>query len=80
MRFTLCLMDSVMHISEAARRLSVSPQHLRMLEWQGRVPLARRDLNGRIYTEFDIALLKSMGVGSCPRKLKRAEEVLGPAK
>jgi hypothetical protein len=73
-------MDSVMHISEAARRLSVSPQHLRVLEWQGRVPLARRDLNGRIYTEFDIALLKSMGVGSRPRKLKRAEEVLGPAK
>jgi hypothetical protein len=77
MQFTLCLMDSVMHIGEAARRLSVSPQHLRMLEWQGRVPLARRDLNGRIYTEFDIALLKRMGVGSRPRKLKRAEEVLG---
>jgi DNA-binding transcriptional MerR regulator len=70
-------MDSVMHIGEAARRPSVSPQHLRMLEWQGRVPLARRDLNGRIYTEFDIALLKRMGVGSRPRKLKRAEEVLG---
>ena len=68
-----------MHISEAARRLSVSPQHLRMLEWQGRIPPARRDFNGRIYTEFDIALLKSMGVGSRPRKLKRAEEVLGPA-
>jgi hypothetical protein len=73
-------MDSVMHISEAARRLSVSPQHLRMLEWQGRIPPARRDFNGRIYTEFDIALLKSMGVGSRPRKLKRAEEVLWPAK
>ena len=79
MRFTLCLMDSVMHISEAARRLSVSPQHLRMLEWQGRIPPARRDFNGRTYTEFDIALLKSMGVGSRPRKLKRAEDVLGPA-
>lgn len=48
-----------------------------MLEWQGRIPLARRDYNGRIYSEFDIALLKSMGVGSRPRKLKRAEEVLG---
>ena len=71
-------MDSVMHISEAARRLNVSPQHLRMLEWQGRIPPARRDLNGRTYTEFDIALLKNMGVGSRPRRLKRAEEVLGP--
>lgn len=71
-------MDSVQfHISEAARRLSVTPKHIRVLERDGRIPLARRDLNGRIYTEFDIALLKSMGVGSRPRKLKRAEEALG---
>ncbi len=66
-----------MHISEAARRLDVSAQHLRMLEWQGRIPIARRDYNGRIYTEFDVALLRSMGVGSRPRKLKRPEEVFG---
>ena len=65
------------HISEAAKRLSVTPQHLRMLEWQGRIPPARRDLNGRVYSDFDIALLRSMGVGSRPRKLKQAEEVLG---
>ena len=69
-------MDSVVHISEAARQLNVSPQHLRILEWQGRIPPTRRDYNGRIYTEFDIALLRSMGVGQRPRKLKRAEEVL----
>lgn len=71
-------MDSVQfHISEAARRLSVTPKHIRVLKRDGRIPLARRDLNGRIYTGFDIALLKSMGVGSRPRKLKRAEEALG---
>ena len=69
-------MDSVMHISEAARRLSVSPQHLRMLEWQGRVPLARRDLNGRIYSDYDLALLKALGVGQRPRRLKRPDELL----
>jgi DNA-binding transcriptional MerR regulator len=69
-----------MHISEAARRLGITPHHLRVLEWQGRVPPARRDYNGRIYTEFDIALLRSMGVGSRPRKLKRAEEVLEAAR
>jgi DNA-binding transcriptional MerR regulator len=68
-------MDGV-HISEAAKRLSVTPQHLRMLEWQGRIPQARRDLNGRIYSDFDIALLKSLGVGSRPRKLKTPQEVL----
>jgi hypothetical protein len=70
-------MDGVFHIGEAARRLSVTPQHLRILEWHGRIPPARRDFNGRIYTKFDIALLKSMGVGSRPARLKRAEEVLG---
>lgn len=70
-------MERGVRISETARRLGVSSQHLRMLEWQGRVPPARRDFNGRIYSEFDIALLKSMGVGSRPRKLKRAEEVVG---
>lgn len=65
------------HISEAARRLGVTPHHLRVMEWRERIPLARRDFNGRIYSEFDIALLKAIGVGSRPSKLKRAEEVLG---
>jgi len=64
------------HIGEAARRLGVTPHHLRVMEWRGRIPLARRDLNGRIYSEFDIALLRSMGVGSRPSKLKQPEEVL----
>jgi hypothetical protein len=65
------------HIGEAARRLGVHPHHLRMLEWQGRIPQARRDLNGRVYSEFDIALLKALGVGSRPRRLKSAEEIVG---
>jgi len=74
-------MDRVeFHIGEAARRLSVSPKHLRILEREGRIPPARRDLNGRVYTEFDIALLKALGVGTRPRRLKRAEEVLGPGR
>jgi len=48
-----------------------------MLEWQERIPPARRDFNGRVYSDFDVALLKSLGVGSRPRKLKAPEEVLG---
>ena len=70
-------MDSVVHISEAARQIGCTPQHLRILEWQGRIPAPRRNYNGRIYSEFDIALLKSMGVGQRPRRLKQAKEVLG---
>jgi DNA-binding transcriptional MerR regulator len=57
-------------------KLGVSPQHIRVLEWQGRIPQARRDYNGRIYTEFDIAVLRSMGIGSRPRRLRRMEEIL----
>ncbi len=69
-------MDSVIRISEAARRLGVAPHYLRLLEWEGRIPPVRRDFSGRIYTEFDIALLKALGVGQRPRTLKRVEEVL----
>jgi DNA-binding transcriptional MerR regulator len=65
-----------LHISEAARQLGVTPKHLRLFEREGRIPPARRDYNGRIYTEFDIALLRSMGIGSRPRRLRRAEEIL----
>ena len=73
-------MNGVVHITEAARRLGVTPYYLRMLERQGRIPPARHDYNGRIYSEFDIALLRSMGVGSRPRRLKAAEEVLEAAR
>ena len=64
------------HIGEAARRLGVTPKHLRALEREGRIPPPRRDFNGRVYTSFEIDLLKLMGVGSRPRRLKLAEEAL----
>lgn len=68
-------MERQLHISEAARRLSVSPAYLRLLEKQGRIPMARRDPNGRVYSSLDIALLRALGVGSRPRKLKNPREV-----
>jgi len=73
-------MGETVHIGEVAKRLGVTPQHIRILEWQGRIPPARRDLNGRVYSEFDIALLRALGVGSRPRRLKSAEEVLETAR
>jgi len=70
-------MDSTTwHISEAARQLGVTPKHLRTLEREGRIPPAHRDYNGRIYSGFDIALLRAMGVGSRPARLQAIEEVL----
>lgn len=65
------------HIGEAARRLGVTPNHLRILEWEGRVPPAQRDLHGRIYTPADIALLRALGVGKRPARLKTVEELAG---
>ena len=66
----------MIYIGEAARRIGCTPEHLRNLEREGRVPAPARDYNGRIFTELDIALLKDLGVGSRPRKLKRPEEIL----
>ena len=73
-------MESVVHISEAARRLGVTPHYLRTLETAGKIPPARRDLNGRIYSGRDIVFLKRLGVGQRPRKLRRAETVLEDAR
>lgn len=73
-------MKNVIHIGRAAELLGVTPEHLRTLERTGRIPPARRDFNGRVYTQFDIALLRSMGVGTRPRRLRQAEEVLGGAR
>ncbi len=69
-------MEDNVRIAEVGRRLNVSPQYLRMLEWEGRIPPARRDYNGRLYSELDIAILRAMGVGQQPRRLKDADEVV----
>jgi DNA-binding transcriptional MerR regulator len=70
-------MQRTFHISETARQLDVTAAYLRSLETNGRIPPVRCDFNGRIYTESDITPLRKMGVGCRPRKLKRAEEILG---
>ena len=69
-------MENDVHIAAAARALGVTSQHIGVLEWQGRIPPARRDFNSRVYSEFDIALLKSLGVGTRPRRLKQPHEVV----
>jgi DNA-binding transcriptional MerR regulator len=69
-------MSGIVHIGEAARLLGCTPEHIRTLERRGRIPPARRDYSGRIYSQFDIALLRAMGVGSRPARLQPLEEVL----
>ncbi len=67
-------------VSEAARELGLlSADWLREGEKRGLLPPTRRTLNGRrVYTLEDIELLEHMGVGQHPRRLKTAEEVVGP--
>lgn len=69
-------MDGTVQISTAASRLGVSPHYIRILEKRGRIPPARRDSNGRIYSEYDLALLRRIGVGSGQR-LKTFEDFTG---
>ncbi len=70
-------MSNEVYIGTAARALSVSPEFLRTLEREKRIPTPRRDAGGRrLYGQDDLTLLRSMGVGSRPRRLKSAEEVL----
>ncbi|MFC2022823.1 MerR family DNA-binding transcriptional regulator [Chloroflexota bacterium] len=54
-------MERASTVSEVARRLGCSERWLRDAETKGRIPKARRNLNGwRIYTEGDIEGLASL--------------------
>ena len=49
----------LMRVNEVARELQVSESWLRRAEGRGRIPKARRDMNGwRVYSESDIAVLR----------------------
>ncbi len=68
-------------ISQAAEKLGVTPQLLRRLETEGRIPRARRSIDeqqryGRRYSEADLMLLRAIGVGQRLRRLRRIEDVL----
>jgi DNA-binding transcriptional MerR regulator len=67
-------MDRLITISEAARQLGCSAEWLRTAEHQGKLPRARRDLNGwRRYSSDDVEAL--MGVLFPSRK--EGEDVMG---
>jgi DNA-binding transcriptional MerR regulator len=69
--------DQHRYIGDICRELGVTPRYLRRLEAQGFVPRANRDALGRIYSPGDVALLKALGVGARPQRLKTIEEVAG---
>jgi len=58
-------MVKILKVSEAARELGRSERWLRNAERKGKIPKARRDLNGwRVYTSDDIAKLRELIIGS----------------
>lgn len=58
-------METRKRVSEVARELGVSEHWLRVAEKAGKIPKARRDLNGwRLYTQEDIASLKGLLLGN----------------
>ena len=65
-------MNRILTVSEAARELGRSEKWLRNAERKGKIPRARRDLNGwRVYTLEDVAKLQDLIVGSRnPSKVK----------
>ena len=65
------------YIGEVCEELGVTPRYLRRLESQGLIPRAHRDALGRVYSTGDLALLKALGVGARPRRLKTVEEIAG---
>jgi DNA-binding transcriptional MerR regulator len=73
------MVEGKLRIGYVAKLLGVTPHYLRMLEWEGRIPAVNYDRLGRLYTESDIKLLRAMGVGTHPQKLRRVEDVLGAA-
>ena len=54
-------MERVLTVSEAARQLGRSERWLREADARGKIPKARRDLNGwRVYTEGDLERLRQL--------------------
>lgn len=57
----------LMQVHEAAQELGVSEAFLRRAEGRGRIPRARRDINGwRVYSEEDIAALRTLLLPTMP--------------
>ena len=64
MQQSLNVMSGLLRVNQVARALGCSETWLRSAEQRGRIPKARRDLNGwRYYTEQDIENLRAVLLG-----------------
>lgn len=54
-------MEKLIRVSEVARELGISVDWLRNAELKGKIPKAKRDLNGwRVYTDKDIDAIRRL--------------------
>jgi DNA-binding transcriptional MerR regulator len=71
-------MERLLMVSEAARELGRSADWLREAEKKGKLPKARRDLNGwRVYTEEDLQRLRKLLVPSDEKAEEQAKTKVG---
>lgn len=60
-------MNNCFGITQAARQIGCSERWLREAPKKGKIPTARRDVNGwRTYTQEDIDIIKALLIGQSP--------------
>lgn len=65
-------------VGEVAASLGVTARYLKLLEGAGAIPRSERNERGfRMYSVEDLNLLRELGIGTRPRRLKTIEEVSG---
>lgn len=69
-------MNRLLTVSEVARRLGCSVEWLRAAESQGKIPEARRDMNG--WRRYSVADVKALREVLFPRR-KEGEDVIDTA-
>jgi DNA-binding transcriptional MerR regulator len=65
-------------VGEVAASLGVTARYLKLLEAANAIPCPERNERGfRMYSVEDLNLLRELGIGTRPRRLKTIEEIAG---
>jgi DNA-binding transcriptional MerR regulator len=71
-------MEKILRVAEVARELGCSERFLREADKKGKLPKARRDLNGwRVYTEEDLQRLRKLLVPSDEKAEEQGKTKVG---
>jgi len=65
----------LLRVNEVARELGCSESFLRRAEKRGRIPQAKRDINGwRIYTEDDVRRLRKLFIPTITLSIDKGKD------